>query len=193
MKMTTPKPQPTQDILRHWREAVPNDRLAHLVKDATRALVRALQMRLAEHGVSFGHWTFLRILWEHDGLTQRALSEQAGVMEPTTFTAIKAMEQRGYVERRQLRENRKNVYVFLTPRGRALRDKLVPLAEEVNRVAVRRLKAEDIARTRRALLAVIENLARDEAASVNPARRVPSTREIARATAGAGKTRRARP
>ena len=26
---------PTQDILRHWREAVPDDRLAHLVKDAT--------------------------------------------------------------------------------------------------------------------------------------------------------------
>ena len=27
----------TQAILRHWQEAVPNDRLAHLVKDAIRA------------------------------------------------------------------------------------------------------------------------------------------------------------
>ena len=80
-------PPSTQVILRHWREAVPDDRLAHLVKDATRALVRALQMRLGEHAVSFGHWTFLRILWESDGLTQRELSEQAGVMEPTTFSA----------------------------------------------------------------------------------------------------------
>jgi len=34
-------PPSTQVILRHWREAVPDDRLAHLVKDATRALVRA--------------------------------------------------------------------------------------------------------------------------------------------------------
>ena len=52
------RPAPTtQSILRHWREAVPDDRLAHLVKDATRALVRALQMRLAAHAVSFGHWT----------------------------------------------------------------------------------------------------------------------------------------
>ena len=42
----------TASILRHWREAVPDDRLAHLVKDATRALVRALQMRLAAHAVS---------------------------------------------------------------------------------------------------------------------------------------------
>ena len=44
-----------QTILRHWREAVPDDRLAHLVKDATRALLRALQMRLTAHDVSLGH------------------------------------------------------------------------------------------------------------------------------------------
>jgi DNA-binding MarR family transcriptional regulator len=127
----------TDAILRHWREAVPNDRLAHLIKDATRGLVRALQMRLAEHSVSFGHWTFLRILWETDGLTQRELSVQAGVMEPTTFAALKAMEKLGYIMRRRRPDNRKNVHVFLTPRGRALKAKLVPLAEEVNEIAVR--------------------------------------------------------
>ena len=114
-------PNETQSILRHWREAVPNDRLAHLVKDATRALLRALQMRLTEHRVSLGHWTFMRILWERDGLTQRELSEQAGVMEPTTFSALKAMEKLGYVARRQLPDNRKNVFVFLTPKGRMLK------------------------------------------------------------------------
>jgi DNA-binding MarR family transcriptional regulator len=151
-----------REILRHWREAVPDDRLAHLVKDATRALVRALQERLAEHGVPFGHWTFLRILWEHDGLTQRELSVEAGVMEPTTFSALKAMEKLGYVARKRKADNRKNVYVFLTPKGRALKRKLVPLAEEVNRVAVRRVPAADVVRMRATLLAIIENLARDD-------------------------------
>jgi DNA-binding MarR family transcriptional regulator len=184
--------QPTQEILHHWREAVPNDRLAHLVKDATRALVRALQMRLAEHDVSFGHWTFLRILWEHDGLTQRELSGQAGVMEPTTFSALKAMEQLGYVERRQLPDNRKNIYVFLTARGRALKEKLVPLAEEVNRIAVAGLDPDEVSKTRRLLLAVIENVARDEERSGNTERRVPSTRELARRVANGAKGRRAR-
>ena len=57
--------------------------------------MRALQARLAAHGVTFGHWTFLRILWEGDGLTQRELSDEAGVMEPTTFAALKAMERLG--------------------------------------------------------------------------------------------------
>src|SRR6185295_15268501 len=145
-------PPSTQVILRHWREAVPDDRLAHLVKDATRALVRSLQMRLGEHRVSFGHWTFLRILWESDGLTQRELSEQAGVMEPTTFSALKAMERLGYVVRRRRDGDRKKVYVFLTPKGRRLRDKLVPLAEEVNRIAVRSVPGTDIAAARTVLL-----------------------------------------
>ncbi len=184
--------QPTQEILRHWREAVPGDRLAHLVKDATRALVRALQMRLVEHGVSFGHWTFLRILWEHDGLTQRELSVHAGVMEPTTFSALKAMEQLGYITRRQMPDNRKNIYVFLTAKGRALKEKLVPLAEEVNRVAVTGISPADIARSREILIAIIENLARDEAETGNGPRRVPSTRELARLVAGGTKARRTR-
>jgi DNA-binding MarR family transcriptional regulator len=180
----------TGDILRHWREAVPNDRLAHLVKDATRALVRALQKRLVEHGVSYGHWPFLRVLWEDDGITQRELSERAGVMEPTTHSALKAMEQLGYVRRRMLAANRKNVHVHLTPRGRALKDELVPLAEEVNRIAVARVPAEDVARMRATLLAIIENLARDEARSSDSERRIPATRELGRLLAG--RARRAR-
>ena len=151
-------------ILRHWREAVPNDRLAHLVKDATRGLTRALQARLATASVSFGHWVFLRILWETDGLTQRQLSEQAGLQEPTAWSALTAMEKLGYLKRRKLPHSRKNVYVFLTPKGRALKAMLVPMAEEVNEIAIRGVLPEDVAAARRTLLTMIENLARDEAA-----------------------------
>ncbi len=136
------------------------ERLAHIVRETARAFVRALTLRLAEHGVSFGHWAFLRILWQRDGLTQRELSELAGVMEPTTFAALKAMEQAGYIERRQVPENRKNVYVHLTAEGRALKKKLVPLAEDVNKVATRGLKADQLATTRRVLLAMLDNLGR---------------------------------
>jgi DNA-binding MarR family transcriptional regulator len=181
----------TQAILRHWREAVPNDRLAHLVKDATRALLRALQMRLAEYSVPLGHWTFLRILWEKDGVTQRELSEQAGVMEPTTFNALQAMEKLGYVTRRQMLGNKKKNFIFLTPRGRLLRNKLVPLAEEVNKIAVRNVTQADVATTRRILLTVIENLAEDEAVA-GKQRRIPSTRELARMVAEYGKSRQTR-
>lgn len=185
----------TQAILRHWREAVPNDRLAHLVKDATRALLRALQMRLSEHSISLGHWTFLRVLWERDGITQRELSAQVGVMEPTTFAAVKVMEQLGYVTRQRLADNKKNLYVFLTPAGRKLKNVLVPMAEDVNQVAARSIPAADLVTTRKTLFAIIENLAADEAVDQ---RRIPSTRSVGQRVAEIGDkvartgTRRAR-
>ena len=122
--------------------------------------MRALPARLAAHGVPFGHWTFLRILWQRDGLTQRELSDEAGVTEPSTFAAIRAMEKLGYVRRRQTTENRKNVYVHLAPKGRALQARLVPLAEEVNDAAVRGVAAPEVEAARRVLVAVIANLSR---------------------------------
>ena len=137
-----------------------DERLAHLTKEAWRAFVRALQARLAAHGVPFGHWSFLRVLWEEDGITQRELSEAAGVAEPSTAAAIRTMEALGYVTRRQTAANRKNVYVHLTAKGRALKAKLEPLAEEVNAIAVRGAPASDVAAARRTLHLIVENLGR---------------------------------
>ena len=161
----------TQNLVHHWREAVPNDRMAHLVRDTERAFRRALQMRLAVHSVPFGHWSFLRILWEADGLTQKELSARAGVMEPTTFTAMKAMEALGYVTRKQLPTNKKNMYVYLTNEGRALKEKLVPMAEDANHVSVHGVSPQDVKTARKVLLAMIENLARDELVGSNPVKR----------------------
>jgi DNA-binding MarR family transcriptional regulator len=160
-KRERPEGEITDRVLRQWHEAVPNDRMAHLVKDATRCFLRALQVRLARHNVQLGHWTFLRILWQRDGLTKRELSMEAGLMEPTTFVALRAMESLGYVTLERRAENRKNIYVFLTPLGRKLKDVLVPLAEEVNAIALRGVPASDVAATRRCLLNAIENLSRD--------------------------------
>jgi DNA-binding MarR family transcriptional regulator len=168
----------------HWRDTMEDDRMAHLIRGVGRGLVRALQMRLHEHGVAHGHWTFLRVLWRTDGLTQRQLSEQAGVMEPTTFSAVQAMERLGYVTRQRLPGNRKQVRVFLTLKGAALRGLLEPLAEEVNRVALTGVPRADVAATRRTLLTMIGNLADDEVVSSDKNLRMPSTREIAQTNAG---------
>lgn len=147
-----------QAIVRHWRESVPNDRLAHLVRDVARAQQRQLQQRLAEKGVTFGHWSFLRVLWAQDGLNQKELSVQVGVMEPTTFAAVTAMEKLGYVHRRQIEGNRKNSHVFLTPFGAGLQQELVPLAEQVNALSIAGIKPAEIAQLRALLLKMMANL-----------------------------------
>jgi len=174
----------TQAILQRWSKLAPNDRLAHLARDAARGLTRCLQLRLSGHDISFGHWVFLRILWEQDGLNQRDLSIRAGLTEPTTHTALQRMESLGLITRKHLSGNRKRLHIFLTGEGRALKDRLVPLAEDVNATAVAGVSSEDIEATRRTLLAMIKNLADDELSALDRGQRISPTRELARATAG---------
>jgi DNA-binding MarR family transcriptional regulator len=144
--------------LRKWREAVPNDRLAHVIKDLFRTIQRSLQLRLAVHSVSIGQWVFLRILWERDAITQRELSELAGVSEPTTYSALLSMEKQGLITRQKLAGNMRNLSVCLTPKGRALRATLVPLAEEVNALVIGGLSVQELAAFRQTVLRMIANL-----------------------------------
>mgnify|MGYP000402401643 CR=1 FL=1 len=170
----------TRKIIQHWRDAVPKDRLAHLVRDVSRAFTRSLTMRLDQHGVPFGQWTFLRVLWQTDGITQKELSERAGVMAPTTFIALKSMAAQGHIVCKQLPPNKKNVYVYLSAKGRMLKNKLIPLAVDSNNVSVEGISATDIRTTRQTLLAMLENLARDQQALDEPVKRVTPVARVAR-------------
>jgi DNA-binding MarR family transcriptional regulator len=146
-----------------YAQALSDERIAHLVKSAFRETSRALQERLAAHGVQYGHWTLLRVLWQTDGLTQRQLAEQAAVSEPSTLAALRQMEALGFVTRQKVAGNQRQMRVFLTSKGASLRAAIVGAAEEVNRVALRGLSRDDIEAARRVLLAIVDNLQREPA------------------------------
>jgi DNA-binding MarR family transcriptional regulator len=126
----------------------PGRSVGYLVRQTHRAFTRALQARIAPHGVSIGMWFFLRALWQEDGISQRELSQRVGMMEPTTASALTNMERKGYVRRLRNRTDRRIVNVFLTERGRALRRELLPLAAEVNDAALRGLAVGEAAQLR---------------------------------------------
>ena len=145
-------------VLSHWSVAVPEDRMAHLVKDANKAFLRRLQISLAQFDVPLGHWLYLRILWHKEGLTKRELSVEAGVMEPTTFVALKGMEEAGLIRLEKKEDNKKNIYVFLTAKGKSLKKKLIPLAEKVNSDAAVGISDKDMKTARKVLLQMLINL-----------------------------------
>jgi MarR family transcriptional regulator, organic hydroperoxide resistance regulator len=89
-------------------------------------------------------WYYLRALWVQDGVTQSELSAQIGTMEPTTLSAVAAMEQAGFVRRERHSTDRRKFQVFLTPAGQALRATLLPEAIDVIRVATGRLSAREV-------------------------------------------------
>ena len=91
--------------------------LGYQVRLTHRLIQKYLQQRIEPYGVSLGMWYFLRALWNEDGLTQKQLSLIVGTMEPTTLSAIKAMEQNGLVNRSRNSEDKRKINIFLTERG----------------------------------------------------------------------------
>lgn len=120
-----------------------DESVGFLVRDLNRAIQRALQAKLAESGVAPGAWYFLRVLWEEEGLTQRELAARVGMMEPTAVIALRGLERAGWIRRRRSPEDRRKILVTLTPAGRALRERLLPLAHEVNARATAGLDAAE--------------------------------------------------
>jgi DNA-binding MarR family transcriptional regulator len=84
--------------------------------------------------------------------------------EPTTVTALNGMEKSGLVRRVPSKNDRRKVHIYLTPRARKLKDKLMPMVAEVNVVAARGIDPNDIAVLRRVLLKMSENLTTEEQA-----------------------------
>jgi DNA-binding MarR family transcriptional regulator len=120
-----------------------DESVGFLVRDLNRAIQRALQAKLAASGVAPGAWYFLRVLWEEEGLTQRALAGRVGMMEPTAVIALRGLERAGWIFRTRNPTDRRKIHVSLTPAGRALRERLLPLAHAVNAEVCRGLSAED--------------------------------------------------
>lgn len=153
-----------------------DERMARLVRLAARGFNRALQLRLQTENVTFGQWIFLRILWQGDGLSQRELSDKANLTEPTAHSALIRMEELGYIVRRNVAGNKRRQHAFLTEKGWELRNRLEPLALEVNDTALAGLSENERASLRNALALMIRNLEDDERNAALRGIRVPPTK-----------------
>ncbi|WP_247876393.1 MarR family winged helix-turn-helix transcriptional regulator [Azospirillum brasilense] len=132
--------------------------LPRAVREVHRAIARALQIRIVDHGVSMGQWYFLRALWEEDGLTQRELSQRVGMMEPTTVTALNNLERCDLVQRVRNPYDRRKVNIYLTPKGKALRTDILPSVEEIEEAATQGIAPSELELTVSVLRRVSANL-----------------------------------
>lgn len=139
----------------------PNNSIGYLARVVFRSFSRLLEKRTLEHDVSAGQWRFLRQLWRKDGMTQRELSENVGMREPTTVIALKGLEAAGLVHREKSQVDRRKVHVFLTDRAKALESTLAPSNAEVHDMATRGMSDDEVLILLSLLRRVLANLADD--------------------------------
>jgi DNA-binding MarR family transcriptional regulator len=136
----------------------PMHSIGYLARVNFRMFSRALEQLTLPHGVSAGQWRFLRVLWEEDNITQRVLSNRTGTKEATTVHAVRSLISSGLIKRTRCTDDKRKLYITLTPRGRQLRAKLMPMVVEVNEIALAGIAPQDIAIARRVLSQTYTNL-----------------------------------
>ncbi|WP_420547554.1 MarR family winged helix-turn-helix transcriptional regulator [Curvivirga sp.] len=143
----------------------PDESLGFNARMTHRAFTRALQARLTKHNIPIGQWYYLRVLWREDGLTQKALSDQLGIMGPTTVVALRAMERDGLIKRVRNESDRRKINIYLSEKGKALETELSPYIDDINLQASDEISEADIEAFKRVSEKIRLNLEAFEAAA----------------------------
>lgn len=98
---------------------------------ASMAITRLYKPILDRLGITYPQYLVLHALWEQDGRTVGAIGERLALESSTITPLVKRLEAAGLVARRRNPEDERQVQVFLTDHGRAIREECGCLGEAV--------------------------------------------------------------
>jgi DNA-binding MarR family transcriptional regulator len=105
--------------------------LPYRMKLLVQALTRYFQSRLDPFGLTPFQWGVLTCLWREDGLPTLSIGERLSQLAGTLTGVLDTMESRGLIRRERDAHDRRVWRVWLTPEGKDLEHRLVPLVQEM--------------------------------------------------------------
>jgi homoprotocatechuate degradation regulator HpaR len=86
---------------------------------------------LNAHGITEQQWRIVRLLLDTGPLEPHQIGELCRLSSPSLAGVLSRMENVGFVQRKRLTDDQRRVLVSLTPRSRALANRMAPLIEAV--------------------------------------------------------------
>ncbi len=93
---------------------------------------KKFEVELKKHDLTVALWPTMMCLWEEEGVTQRDISAKSKVENSTTTRTLDKLEKLDLVERRTDPNSRRSFRIYLTAKGRALKETLLPIPVAVN-------------------------------------------------------------
>ncbi len=94
--------------------------LPMLLYSALDAVMPRFRKIFNEFGLTEQQWRVLRVLWEHDEIAFRELSNNTLIPAPSLVGVVDRLAKQGLVDRRRSAEDRRNVFVRATNEGSEL-------------------------------------------------------------------------
>jgi DNA-binding MarR family transcriptional regulator len=131
--------------------------LPYLMNRLTARMNQNLADDLRRRGFTFQDWRVLAVLAAHRGSNLTELAEAAVIPQPSVSRIAANLSRRGYVERENGKRDSRIVHLFLTPAGKKIYDKMLPLAVHEYRAAMKGFSAKESEQLRDAVLRMMEN------------------------------------
>jgi DNA-binding MarR family transcriptional regulator len=134
-----------------------DDLLPYLMNRLIARMNQNLADDLRKRGFTFQDWRVLAVLAAHEGTNLTELAEATVIPQPSVSRLAANLAKRGYVARENGKTDSRNVHLFITAKGRAVYDKMLPLAVGEYRAAMKGFSATEYENLRGALLRMMNN------------------------------------
>lgn len=134
------------------------DSLGFILNKANTKLKNRLFQRFNEYNVTPEQWSVLNCLWAQEGLTPKELADIIFKDKPNTNRILEKLRMKSLIVRKPHPIDKRSYQIFLTDRGWALRDELVPKAMQLLEEATIGIERHKIAEMIKLLNQMYDNL-----------------------------------
>ena len=153
------------------------DYLPYLINRVGSAVaLRFTQGPLAAHRLSIAMWRVLAVLSSNGGQRQIDLAKLTSIDASTLSRLVSRLVRMGLVTRSRSRTSSREVVVGLSPKGRAVVDRLIPVALEYEDMLRAGVPEKDVAVVKRALRRMYANMSAPADGQLDEEWRAPRAR-----------------
>jgi len=109
-------------------------------------------------GVSLPMWRVMAVLWENDDQRLGDIAEHTSIDISTLSRLLVTLQRKQFIVRRRSGTDGRALSVSLTDKGRAITERIIPIASHYEDVAIRGINSGDLRRLKRMLVMLFSNI-----------------------------------
>lgn len=135
-----------------------DDCIGFITNKGAKKLADEFNKRAQQYGMTRVQWIALFYIGKADGIFQKELSDLMNVKESSMVRLIDRMEKEDLVIRKKQANDRRITSIFLTSKGKELREKVLPLGQEFQDDATKEISDEELNNFKNVLKKMIQNI-----------------------------------
>ncbi|WCK53270.1 MarR family transcriptional regulator [Aneurinibacillus sp. Ricciae_BoGa-3] len=135
-----------------------HDYISIFVHQTDLTLTNHIKNKLAPYHLAPEQNLIMMLLWQKDGLNQSEIAEELKKEKSNITRMIFNLEQKGFIRRENIENDRRSLRVYLTDEGKELGNHVIPLTEEFNELVCQGISNEELMEVKRILLKMCTNV-----------------------------------